>query len=250
MAANERAKDDGHDESLAAHEPARSIAPPGEQDGANFRLAMREFATGVAIVACGAGETLGGCTATAVSSLSLTPPSLIVCLDQQILDAGALRRAGAFSVNFLAARHRRLAASLRGARRLSGRGALRARATGRRSRRARRRSPTPPRSSTAASTKSSSATPTRFCHWRLSPRCGSTTPAPALLHWRGTLRDARMSTVSPLAPAASASRAWLRALETTSRATRDPNLILPRAVNQWAAAHGDAPALISSNARR
>ncbi len=95
--------------SVAAHEPARSVAAPGEQDGANFRLAMREFATGVAIVACGAGETLGGCTASAVSSLSLTPPSLIVCLDQKSSTLAALRRAGAFSVNFLAARHLELA---------------------------------------------------------------------------------------------------------------------------------------------
>jgi len=40
-------------------------------------------------------------------------------------------------------------------------------------------------------------------------------------------------------------RAWLRALETTARATRDPLRILPRAVAEWALRYGDATALVS-----
>ena len=40
-------------------------------------------------------------------------------------------------------------------------------------------------------------------------------------------------------------RAWLRALETTARATRDPERILPRAVGEWAQSYGDATALVS-----
>jgi fatty-acyl-CoA synthase len=39
-------------------------------------------------------------------------------------------------------------------------------------------------------------------------------------------------------------RAWLRALELTSRATRDPARTLPRAVAEWAERYGDRPALI------
>ena len=46
-------------------------------------------------------------------------------------------------------------------------------------------------------------------------------------------------------PGGSVSRAWLRALETTARATRDPHRILPRAVGEWAQAYGDHLALIS-----
>ena len=47
------------------------------------------------------------------------------------------------------------------------------------------------------------------------------------------------------APAAKPARAWLRALETTARATRDPERILPRAVAEWARQYGDATALVS-----
>jgi fatty-acyl-CoA synthase len=42
-------------------------------------------------------------------------------------------------------------------------------------------------------------------------------------------------------------RAWLRALETTARATRDPTRILPRAVAEWALRYGDATALIGTS---
>jgi fatty-acyl-CoA synthase len=45
-----------------------------------------------------------------------------------------------------------------------------------------------------------------------------------------------------------ASRAWLAALDTTTRATRDPSRILPRAVDEWAEAYGDRPAIVSANA--
>jgi fatty-acyl-CoA synthase len=40
-------------------------------------------------------------------------------------------------------------------------------------------------------------------------------------------------------------RAWLRALETTAQATRDPERILPRAVGEWARRWGERPALLS-----
>ncbi|MBV8440832.1 MAG: long-chain-acyl-CoA synthetase [Hyphomicrobiales bacterium] len=40
-------------------------------------------------------------------------------------------------------------------------------------------------------------------------------------------------------------RAWLRALETTAQATRDPERVLPRAVAEWARKYGDATAFVS-----
>jgi fatty-acyl-CoA synthase len=49
---------------------------------------------------------------------------------------------------------------------------------------------------------------------------------------------------SRVPPSVTPARAWLRALETTARATRDPLRILPRALSEWARLHGDAPALI------
>jgi fatty-acyl-CoA synthase len=46
-------------------------------------------------------------------------------------------------------------------------------------------------------------------------------------------------------PATTPTRAWLRALETTARATRDSERILPRAIAEWARSYVDAPALVS-----
>jgi fatty-acyl-CoA synthase len=54
----------------------------------------------------------------------------------------------------------------------------------------------------------------------------------------------RMTGVGEDARPATPARAWLRALETTARATRDPSRILPRAVAEWALRYGDATALI------
>ena len=50
---------------------------------------------------------------------------------------------------------------------------------------------------------------------------------------------------SPKKHDATPARAWLRALETTAQATRDPERILPRAVIEWARKYGDATALVS-----
>ena len=78
-------------------------------DSAAFRHAMRAFSSGVAIVACGEGEARAGCTATSLASLSLAPPTLIVCLARSSSTLIGLREAGAFSINLLAARHQALA---------------------------------------------------------------------------------------------------------------------------------------------
>ena len=78
-------------------------------DSAAFRHAMRALSSGVAVVACGEGETRAGCTVISLASLSLAPPTLIVCLARSSSTLVRLREAGAFSVNLLAARHQALA---------------------------------------------------------------------------------------------------------------------------------------------
>jgi flavin reductase (DIM6/NTAB) family NADH-FMN oxidoreductase RutF len=70
-------------------------------DEAGYRGAMRAFATGVAIVACGRGAERAGCVATAVASLSLAPPSLIVNLQRDGSTYRRLKASAGFSVNFL-----------------------------------------------------------------------------------------------------------------------------------------------------
>jgi flavin reductase (DIM6/NTAB) family NADH-FMN oxidoreductase RutF len=92
------------------HDEARAEpSPKSDADGHNFRLAMREFAAGVAVVTCGAGEARNGCTVTSVTSLSLSPPTLLVCLNLQTSTLASIRRAGTFCVNILAAEQRELA---------------------------------------------------------------------------------------------------------------------------------------------
>jgi fatty-acyl-CoA synthase len=54
-----------------------------------------------------------------------------------------------------------------------------------------------------------------------------------------------VNALAPRPEAATPARAWLRALETTARATRDPQRVLPRAVAEWAQRYGERPALIS-----
>jgi flavin reductase (DIM6/NTAB) family NADH-FMN oxidoreductase RutF len=70
---------------------------------------MRALSSGVAIIACGEGETRLGCTVTSLASLSLAPPTLIVCLARSSSTLAGLREAGAFSISLLAARHQALA---------------------------------------------------------------------------------------------------------------------------------------------
>lgn len=84
-----------------------AVSPPAETDA--FRLAMREFASGVAIVAAGRGAARSGCTATSLCSLSLEPPSLIVCLARASATLKTIRREGAFGISLLAEVHTDLA---------------------------------------------------------------------------------------------------------------------------------------------
>jgi flavin reductase (DIM6/NTAB) family NADH-FMN oxidoreductase RutF len=70
---------------------------------------MRAFATGVSIIACGEGEGRAGCVATALASLSLSPPSLIVNLQRAGSTSRRLREVAHFSVNILAAEQEPLA---------------------------------------------------------------------------------------------------------------------------------------------
>jgi flavin reductase (DIM6/NTAB) family NADH-FMN oxidoreductase RutF len=87
-------------------------------DSTAFRHAMRALSSGVAIVACGEGDSRIGCTVTSLASLSLTPPTLFICLTRSSSTLTALRATGAFGVNLLAARHEALAL------RFSGRGGV------------------------------------------------------------------------------------------------------------------------------
>jgi flavin reductase (DIM6/NTAB) family NADH-FMN oxidoreductase RutF len=79
---------------------------------AQFRETMGHFASGVTVVTSvdAHGEPVGT-TASAVSSLSLDPPLVLVCFDRTSLTLAAIRHHGAFVVNMLAAPQRQLSAN-------------------------------------------------------------------------------------------------------------------------------------------
>jgi flavin reductase (DIM6/NTAB) family NADH-FMN oxidoreductase RutF len=74
-----------------------------------FRAAMRNLAGGVTVVSTGQGNARAGLTATSVSSLSIDPPSLLVCVGRATATLSALTENRAFGVNVLAAHHRHVA---------------------------------------------------------------------------------------------------------------------------------------------
>ncbi len=75
-----------------------SLSP---QTAASFRAAMRRIASTVTIVTASDGERRHGMTMTAVSSLSMDPPSMIVCVNQTTFLHDILMSARIFCVNVL-----------------------------------------------------------------------------------------------------------------------------------------------------
>jgi flavin reductase (DIM6/NTAB) family NADH-FMN oxidoreductase RutF len=78
--------------------------------GDALRHGMGRFPTGVTLVTTRDAEGRpAGTTANAVTSLSLDPPLLLVCLARTSLTLAAIADSGHFAVNVLAARHREAA---------------------------------------------------------------------------------------------------------------------------------------------
>jgi flavin reductase (DIM6/NTAB) family NADH-FMN oxidoreductase RutF len=67
----------------------------------SFRFAMRELASGVCVVTTGNGDARVGMTATSVTSLSMSPPSLLVCIQKTSATLAPLVENGSFAVNVL-----------------------------------------------------------------------------------------------------------------------------------------------------
>ena len=69
---------------------------------AEFRDAIGRFLTGVTVVTSRHGGVPQGITASAVCSVSLEPPTLLVCLNKQSSTRHAVAASGRFAVNVLA----------------------------------------------------------------------------------------------------------------------------------------------------
>ncbi|MCP2165280.1 flavin reductase family protein [Goodfellowiella coeruleoviolacea] len=77
---------------------------------ADYRLLMSAFPTGVAVVTTlDVDRTPRGLTCTSLASVTLAPPTLLVCLHSASGTLAALRRRGGFAVNLLSAHGRHVA---------------------------------------------------------------------------------------------------------------------------------------------
>ncbi|MED3562520.1 flavin reductase family protein [Bacillus xiapuensis] len=74
-----------------------------------FRHVIGHFASGVSIITVNHQEVDFGITASAVSSLSLEPPMLLVCVNKSTGTCHAITEEGSFTVNILAENQEELA---------------------------------------------------------------------------------------------------------------------------------------------
>ena len=87
--------------------------------GEDFKLAMRRLAGGVSIISGTGPDGPLGVTATAVTSLTAEPPSVLCCLNRSLALETAVKETGRFAVNMLRTDHHDLAkrfAGMHGAR--------------------------------------------------------------------------------------------------------------------------------------
>jgi flavin reductase (DIM6/NTAB) family NADH-FMN oxidoreductase RutF len=73
-----------------------------------FRRALGQFATGVTVVTACDGADVHGITANSFTSVSLTPPLVLVCIDKRGRFDRILRTSGRYCVNILAEDHQQI----------------------------------------------------------------------------------------------------------------------------------------------
>jgi len=77
-------------------------------DTREFRRAMGLFATGVTVITAQIGDEVHGMTANAVTSVSLDPLLVLVCIDRRARMASYIVEAGQFGINVLNAEQEHL----------------------------------------------------------------------------------------------------------------------------------------------
>lgn len=82
--------------------PTGTTTVLGRSDPDTFRAFMGNMPTGVTVVTTTSAAGAVGCTANAVTSLSLAPPSLLVCLATRSRTLAEIRDQGMFGLNILA----------------------------------------------------------------------------------------------------------------------------------------------------
>lgn len=83
-------------------------------DSRAYRNTIGLFASGVTVITTRLGEVIHGMTANAVSSVSLDPTLLLVCLDRRTRMHDLIQQAGAFAVNILSTEQEHLSGHFAG----------------------------------------------------------------------------------------------------------------------------------------
>lgn len=83
-------------------------APPSPALLSDFKQAMRRLASTVTIISTLEGEQRHGMAATAVNSVTTTPPTLLICVNQTASIHAPLLASGLFCVNLLGLEHQDL----------------------------------------------------------------------------------------------------------------------------------------------
>ena len=78
-------------------------------DSDTFRDVISNLITAVSIISTQRGDERFGVTASSVTSLSLSPASILVCLNQRLAIADVISETGVFAVNILGEEHGHLA---------------------------------------------------------------------------------------------------------------------------------------------
>lgn len=86
----------------ATEDRATADAATRKLSSEEFRAVIGHFASGVTVITTVDGGVRHGTTASAVSSLSLEPPMLLICMNHTSSTGQAITSAGAFAVNVLA----------------------------------------------------------------------------------------------------------------------------------------------------
>lgn len=77
--------------------------PLPARDDAAFRAVLGRFATGISVMTTSVDGVVHGMTANAVSSVSLEPQLVLVCVERRAVMAELVRRSRVFALSFLAA---------------------------------------------------------------------------------------------------------------------------------------------------
>ena len=73
-----------------------------------FRRALGSFATGVSVVTCQVGERTHGITINSLTSVSLDPPLILICVDKKAIAHDMIPESGHFAVNILTEQQREI----------------------------------------------------------------------------------------------------------------------------------------------